>query len=215
MGGENPEGPRGSQESRPGAGPGRCGRRLQRLLARPWREDDRHPADVSRRGSFRRPGAGAYGDRQAALRRAVRPLGGSACRTGGPKPARALHQGLQFGPADEPRGIQQLRRDLPDSDACRDAQRDGQRSSHRPAGRQGPRAGKRAPLEGRLARPVGRRHTGGDDQELHEAYELPWVRAEHGAGGALHQGTRRTLCGTSTRWRIWNRSRSPGPSRSR
>ena len=59
----------------------------KRLLARPRRKDDRHPPDVSHRGSSGRPGAGAYGDCQAALCRAVRPLGRSACRTRGPKPA--------------------------------------------------------------------------------------------------------------------------------
>ena len=122
------------------------------------------------RGPARRAAAGVYGGQAPPARRAgagppgrIEPRADAGRLRRGPgagRPAGALHPRLQLRAADGAQRLQQQRATVPDRGPRGAAHRDGPRRAHRAAGRATHPARGIAPMAGRFARLLGRRHAG-------------------------------------------------------
>ena len=120
----------------------------------------------------------------AGLERVRGPAGADERGPRRPQPAGALH--LLRHPAPR-RPLQPERPHRPDAGSRAAALRDGPRVPHHPPRRPAAPAGPRAAVARRLARPLGRRHARGRDQQLQSGAVVPGaVAGRHAPGRALY-----------------------------
>ena len=178
---------------------------------------DRAQPAIADRGSARRQDSAVYGSRGAADRGAPpvrRPAGthpggrNRQRRTGGSRSRGALHRWIQHRPAAASGRLQQQH---PAAAGARLRRADGRNDPRRPCGavgRPSAPAGPHAAVAGRFARPLGRRHPGSRDHQLHRQESPASARP-------AFRGARAAICGWSSASRGPATARSITNSRSR
>ena len=166
--------------------PRRRGRRLQLVLHRLRQAPLARSSHIHRRGPAERAHAGEHNGRTDALRGDAREVGASPSHARRPSAGDTLPGGVQRRAAHGVGRLQQPGSDFPIARSRGDPERDGQRPPGDRHRWRRAHARERTVLEGRLPRPLGRRHLRGRDAQLQAGDQLPRLGAQHAPHRALH-----------------------------